>query len=85
MRPIYPVPKIQKNYPRVTIKSRAFYGSRTKYRRQKENGYCPMSLRTRGQNPSGPGATKMDIRNAYFFPFDGTRGGSKALENVGKV
>ena len=27
----------------------------------------------------------MDIRNAYFFPCDGTRGGSKALGNVGKV
>ena len=34
---------------------------------------------------SGPGATKMDLRNAYFFTCDGTRGGSKALRNVGKV
>ena len=49
----------------------------------KKSGCCPTSLSTRGQSPSGPGATKMDIRNAYFFPCDGTR--SKALENVGKV
>ena len=51
----------------------------------KKSGCRPTSLSIRGQNPSGPGGTKMDIRNAYFFPFDGTRGGSKALENVGKV
>ena len=51
----------------------------------KKSGCCPTSLSTRGQNPSGPGATKMDIRNAYFFPCDGTRGGSKAIGNVGKV
>ena len=51
----------------------------------KKSGRCQTSLSTRGQNPSGPGATKMDIRNAYFFPCDGTRGGSKALGNVGKV
>ena len=51
----------------------------------KKSGCCPTSLSTRGQNPSGPGATKMDIRNAYFFPCDGTRGGSIGLKNVGKV
>ena len=42
-------------------------------------GCCPTSKDGRSQNPFRPRATKMDLRNRYFCPYQNTKSGSKEL------
>ena len=61
LRPIYPPPKIQKNYPRQDIKTGKCPRSE-KVREGQKSGCFPTSERENGQKPYWTKLTKMDLK-----------------------
>ena len=61
LRPIYPPPKIQKNYPRQDIKTGKCPRSE-KVREGQKSGCFPTSERENGQKPHWTKFPKMDLK-----------------------
>ena len=66
LRPIYPMPKIPKNYPRLDIKT----GKSPrcgKVRKGQKSGCFPRSNRDNGQKPHWTKLTKMDLESIHLL------------------
>ena len=66
LRPIYPPPKIQKNYPRQDIKTGKSPRS-GKVRKGQKSGCFPRSNRENGQKPNWTKLTKIDLKGSHLL------------------
>ena len=66
LRPIYPPPKIQKNYPRQDIKTGKSPRS-GKVGEGQKSGCFPRSNRENGQKPNWTKLTKIDLKGSHLL------------------
>ena len=66
LRPIYPTPELQKNYPRQDIKTGDSPRS-GKVRKGQKSGCFPRSNRENGQIPNWTKLTKIDLKGSHLL------------------